>query len=644
MGKSSGLGASALVSWGIALALVASCRANGGDPASAQPDASPEDPDGSLLDPSASGPIDKVDLLLMVDNSLYIRDKQELLSEAIPDFLTRLIDPLCEDNAGNLVAKVGGFCPGGTSEELAPITDLHLGVVSSSLGGHGGVLCDPSQGSDYPGASEQDDRGELIAPLRGLPSYDDLGFLKWDPPGQYDPPGEAVPTDFVEAARDLVLSSEENGCGYEAGLESWYRFLIDPQPPLDVTNEDMQSVPGYANPVLLDQRMWFLRPDSLVAIVMLSDENDCSVRDEGLSWLMGEIDRRIPRGTEVCLTDPNSPCCRSCALLEPSPPAGCGTLDADPNCGLGPVTSTEDSLNLRCFDQKRRFGIDFLYPIERYVAGLKTATVSGRGCASDADCPSNHPAQPRGSCVESRCEYPNPLYAPNPNYPTLVPRGDARAVYLAGIVGVPWQDIATDASLADPNELGFLRATADPNDPAAPTLADRWDVIVGDPSLAVPPTDPFMVESIDPRDALGVNPITGEAPPPVTSPAGTSPINGHEYSIPQRDDLQYACIFPLQTPRDCAASGYGCDCRSSLVMDREMDSPLCQAPGTTTAGTIQYYAKAYPGLRYLQVLKEYGANSIVGSVCPKVTDPGADSYGYGPAAEALLQRMAERLR
>ena len=31
--------------------------------------------------------------------------------------------------------------------------------------------------------------------------------------------------------------------------------------------------------------------------------------------------------------------------------------------------SKSTSTNLRCFDQKRRFGIDFLYPVDRYVAG-----------------------------------------------------------------------------------------------------------------------------------------------------------------------------------------------------------------------------------------------------------------------------------
>ena len=28
-----------------------------------------------------------------------------------------------------------------------------------------------------------------------------------------------------------MAAAGENGCGYEASLEAWYRFLVDPEPP-----------------------------------------------------------------------------------------------------------------------------------------------------------------------------------------------------------------------------------------------------------------------------------------------------------------------------------------------------------------------------------------------------------------------------
>ena len=38
---------------------------------------------------------------------------------------------------------------------------------------------------------------------------------------------------------------------------------------------------------LLEQRANFLRPDSSVVVVVLTDENDCSIVDGGYGWLAG---------------------------------------------------------------------------------------------------------------------------------------------------------------------------------------------------------------------------------------------------------------------------------------------------------------------------------------------------------------------
>lgn len=588
--------------------------------------------------------VDKIDLLFMIDNSISMADKQEILRAAVPQLLNRLLDPMCQNPDGTLVPKAGGACPEGTTEEFDPIADIHIGVISSSIGGHGGVICSPALGENFDPTA--DDQGMLIAPRRAQPSYQEQGFLKWDPNAKYTPPGEAVQATLVTAFTDLVFATGEQGCGYEASLEAWYRFLIDPQPPREVTNAGGVSVLGPVNTDLLEQRARFLRPDSLVAIVMLSDENDCSIRDDGVSWLIGDQGKRLPRGTEVCLTDPNNPCCRSCALDEQQgPPEGCSALGSDPACAQGPYGTIDETLNLRCWEQKRRFGIDFLYPVGRYVDGLKLPTVLGRPCASDAECPSNHPSQAAGTCNTDfgLCEYVNPLNATNPYYPDLVPRQDSSLVFLAGIVGVPWQDISTPESLADANTLEYLRATEDPNRPDLETLSARWDTILGNPATRTAPLDPFMIESIDPRS--GTNPVTGDVPQAPTSPVSASPINGHEYTIPGRDDLQYACIFPLGTSRDCATYTGGCDCKA--VAGGSADRPLCQAPGTATGGTTQYYAKAYPGLRFLEVLRDFGTNSIVGSVCPKISEPTRSQeagYGYNPAVKAIIDRLKEKLK
>jgi hypothetical protein len=87
---------------------------------------------------------------------------------------------------------------------------------------------------------------------------------------------------------EMVRSSGEHGCGYEASLEAWYRFLIDPEPPssVSVPAGSATSVVGPVDTTVLAQRQAFLRADSLVAIVMLTDENDCSIVDEGYGWLI----------------------------------------------------------------------------------------------------------------------------------------------------------------------------------------------------------------------------------------------------------------------------------------------------------------------------------------------------------------------
>ncbi len=56
----------------------------------------------------------------------------------------------------------------------------------------------------------------------------------------------------------------------------------------------------------------------------------------------------------------------------------------------------------------------------------------------------------------------------------MAPRGPD-LVFYAGIVGVPWQDIATDDTLGTPDTLRYL--TSDEL-----TAKQRWDVILGDPA------------------------------------------------------------------------------------------------------------------------------------------------------------------
>jgi hypothetical protein len=214
---------------------------------------------------------------------------------------------------------------------------------------------------------------------------------------------------------------------------------------------------------------------------------------------------------------------------------------------------------------------------------------------------------------------------------------------------VPWQDIATAASLASPTALTYLTATE-------LAAQGRWVQLLGDPAAnpPVPPSDPFMVESIGvPTSRAGTNPNVAASITPATSMNPTAnPINGHEQNIPDLADLQYACTFKLATPKVCAPGDASCDCSPTKDGDSSFvtaaNSPLCQPPGGGAAGNTQYFAKAYPGARELTVLRDFKDNAIVASICPKVTasaNPSSDpNYGYNPAVGAIINRLKQAMK
>ena len=100
--------------------------------------------------------------------------------------------------------------------------------------------------------------------------------------------------------------------------------------------------------------------------------------------------------------------------------------------------------------------------------------------------------------------------------------------------------------------------------------------------------------------------------------------------------------------RSCAAAASDCDCRPDPSAPAGSapvtNSPLCQGANNAYS-TTQVKAKAYPGIRELQVLKGIGDQAIVASICPANTaDQNATDYGYRPAIAALIDRLRNALR
>jgi hypothetical protein len=582
--------------------------------------------DGGLSDPFVTKvppapKISKIDLLFMIDNSSSMVDKQVLVSEAVPELVNWIVDPKCIDPI--TVRTVGnaqnGMCPPGSVRAFEPILDIHIGIISSSLGSHGAAgVCDDnidiSQGRSDP---HNDDRAHLLTRGVGgnrVATFENKGFLYFNP---------AVPGALTGAVAlslpftDLVRGVGQHGCGYEASLEAVYRFLVDPEPydtiVVDSSIELPRAVLAGIDSTLLRQRADFLRPDSLVSVMLVTDENDCSVIDGGDGFFPllppGVVQTGktfLKHGTSKCLENPNDRCCFNCGR---ETPAGCPPTESDPECLKGELSVEEDTVKLRCFNQKQRYGVDFLYPVQRYIDGFTKPQVPNR----------------RQELV------PNPLFADLGCTPgtACVPPRDRGLVLVTGIVGVPWQDIAVD-----PNDLTNGYKTAQ-------ELRDQnvWANIVGDPLNAtgpVPPRDPHMIESIRPRAGLA-------------GPGGSwraDPIHGHEWDtsqIPGRpnSELQYACIFDLVTPRICTEPE-DCDCFGPNL--EQMMNPLCQnAQGVYT--TQQLRGKAYPGTRILQVLQGIGEQAIVGSICPaNVRDKNRDDYGFSPTVRAIGSKLRRPVR
>jgi len=591
----------------------------------------------------------KLDLLLEIDNSRSMADKQAVLAEVLPDLVGELVNPKCIDPTApdetwkwQTPAGPNDPCPSGLARLRQPVFDVHVGVITTSIGGHGADACPDSETFSCPGGAankSNDDHGHLVSrldPCGGgkVATYQDKGFLAWDPKAQLTPPGESeigalnvdVATGAVSTAtpglvpslKDLVLGVGQIGCGYEATLESWYRFLVDPTPYQTIAVDTNQKAqPMGIDDVLLQQRADFLRSDSLLAIVMLTDENDCSIKEYGQFYFAAQQRQPfnpnesfyLPKPRSECATNPNDLCCRSCGQDQ----SGC---PADPNC-TGSLDAMTDDVNLRCWDQKRRFGIDFLYPIDRYVTGLTQPIVPDR----------------QGNMV------PNPIFSVlDPSAGTGV--RDPSLVYLAAVVGVPWQDIARDpADLKKGYKNTAQLAAVDSKNHTT------WDYVVGDPSQYVAPLDPHMWEWDAPRS--GTNPITGDTiAPPSKTEGGTDALNGHEFTPGTKmgvqtvpDELMYACIFELQTPRDCTDPTLAaCDCTDPLN-----DNPLCADNGAK-GRTLQTHAKGYPGIRPLSLIKALGPQGVVGSICPRqLDDLAAADFGYRPFVSALMEGIGGHL-
>jgi hypothetical protein len=681
----------------------------------------------NFLNSISEGAIDKVDLLFDIDNSASMGDKQAYLATAIPDLIKRLIAPNCVDDMGNPTGAQtapDGTCPAMSSPEFPPVHDMHVGIVSSSLGPRLGDQCLTSGPTSVQALANNmsvnrhnDDQGHLLDRsgdpgnltdyTEGTVADADPGhFLDWAPSGSASsldagPPAAVVITDATKLNTDfeqLVVGVHQFGCGIESQMESWYRFLVQPDPYASL---GLDSSGKYArwqgvDTTLLAQRAQFLRPDSLVAVLVLTDENDSEVDVRaigGTAWRFMNGEYTPPKATSACAASPTDPACTSCAFGDHASDPACA---AAPDCaGAPPGTYCKQndwgfSLNLRHVHEQRKYGVSVQFPVERYVIGLTSPKVPNR----DGEYPptkteaSGYASSYQG-LVTANQTCTNPLFAaklpsppagtdpskwnPDPvkdlcNLPVGTrPRG---YVYYAHIGGVPHQLLQVDPTKSD------LASQAQ-----KPSLSDDdWTRILGanPESYDYSGIDPHMIESYQSRLGASV-PAGGSNVSDPSKPGGTDPVSGREWvtdsTAPAHGsavDLEYACTFKLTdptgapAPRNCDTSAPNADPTLSEVCD-------CLPPVGATpfsheevpavcndANPLQQdYAKAYPTIRELLVAKLVGqvgvgesdpANpGIVSSLCPiHLTQTLADGtedplYGYRPAMTAIVNALSTKL-
>ncbi len=629
--------------------------------------------------------VDKIDMLFAIDNSRSMGDKEAYLAEAIPDLIARLVTPYCVNLDGSVIPGVladptTGKCANG-QPEFPPVHDMHIGIVSSSLGERGGSgECQEQQvtlGSAVVDA-HMNDKGWLINRTgvrgdgTGVPDAGTFNLLAWFPTkaqanqGKTVSPANAKP---IEVAGDLkgapglepdlsslVTGVSSYGCGIESQLESWYRFLIQPDPYANIITPNNRATWDGVDTTILKQRKDFLRPDSLVAIINLTDENDSEI-DVRVAGQTGHAfltkTNALPRETEECdegntnvngkMTGLTNPSCTSCALIDSTRAAN------DRNCKQGryqapttPVTDWALDPNLVHVHMKAKYGFDPQFPISRYVNGLTQKNVPNR----DGEYP------PGAYTYVGNNNCTNPLFAEtlpdgsdtNPDtlcHPKIGTARSANQLFYAIIGGVPHQLLPT------PGTSGAI----------------DWEKILGrDPeNFDYTGIDSHMIESKDPRPGLpapstatstnliGSDEIHGREWKTLAAGGGADGTdNGHVLPI----DLQYACTFdlPPSKQRDCTLpeNAPSCDCptdpnKYSLTPDEV--PPLCAFPaGSTKAPTQQVKAKAYPTIRELLLAKKLNDQGIVSSICPiEVNDTNSPVYGYRPAVNSIVDRLKSAL-
>jgi hypothetical protein len=203
-----------------------------------------------------------VDILIVVDNSMSMAEEQAHMAEQFPLMVGGLLDPEISPATGRPVH--------------VPITDLHIGVVSTDMGtgGYSVETCsDPIDG----------DGGELQH--RPNPSVGgcDPTYPTWLAYDVASPDPSLV--EWMARGFGCIATLGIDGCGFEQQMKAALWALT------------VQSAPGGHN-------VGFLRDDTVLMVIWLTDEEDCSVA-AGSERIFDTMDSSLGHLNLRCFNNPD---------------------------------------------------------------------------------------------------------------------------------------------------------------------------------------------------------------------------------------------------------------------------------------------------------------------------------------------------
>lgn len=208
--------------------------------------------------------VTNVDVLFMVDSSNSMEAEQSALRRELP----RLVESL-----------TAGTRSDGTA--FTPVADLHVAVVTSDLG----VGLD----ADAMGCNAFGDDGLMLSESETSCGDSNARYLSFR---TEDHPNLSADAQAFGDQFGCIANVGVHGCGIEQQLESVLKALT---PADNASLSFLGGTRGHGT----DENAGFLREDSVIAVILVTDEDDCSATPEYANAVYDDETTTFPEGQNV---------------------------------------------------------------------------------------------------------------------------------------------------------------------------------------------------------------------------------------------------------------------------------------------------------------------------------------------------------